>query len=695
MEMSVTQTIKRTIRIGLDSSVWRASNRQLVSNGWLDRSKNERAGFTDKDHILAAARWLARAQDSTSDGGVSGRYSLVKGWSSSYPETTGYIIPTLLRLEKFFGNSEYRERAQRCVDFLLSVQLDGPFPGMEIAHNRTKPSVFNSAQIVSGLRVWHSVTGDQRALVALTRACDWLVSQQDDDGVWRKFIYGDVTYTYMAHAACWLAEVGAYLNHQPYLNAAARHLEWVLKHADSATGWIDKCGFSAEDHEARRSVIHTIAYTIWGVLLLSKILKHETGMRVARTAARQVARRLELSRWLPGVLDWRWRPQAEYACLTGNAQMALIWFELNRLQPDPTFVSVACKAIDLIKRAQPMFAKDPGIRGGIAGSDPVWGEYIYAQIPNWAAKFYIDALLDKQEALSLLTLPRPTSPTFPPSIPSTVPSHGPRSTTRPMRVVMYTHPRSQKVQTMVSAWSEWGFRPTAVVVSHESRPGILERLAHKVQEEGVGSIFQKIAGRKPQGNGQRRHSGGQSARHPEVATFCSQRGITVIDVGDLDSPEGIAAVAALQADLAVHAGAGILREKILSLPRLGTLNAHMGVLPHYRGMNVAEWTRLKGDVVGTTVHAIDKGIDTGDILCCRPVAVDSVSSVSELRSKVDEAQVQLLGEVLRYVDATERLPPRRSQQLEEGRQFFAMHPALRTWLDGELKKSAKPNPGCE
>lgn len=681
--------IKTAIRIVLDTSVWRASNLQLVSSAWFDRQKNTRAGFSDHDHLLATAYWLARAQDATADGGIAGRYSLKSGWSSSYPETTGYIIPTLLHMADFLGKAEYRKRAKRCVDFLLSVQLkSGAFPGMEIAQNQTEPSVFNTAQIVCGLWAWHSDTHEQCVLEAMIRACDWLVAQQDEDGAWRKFTYGGITYTYMAHTACWLGEMGAYLNHQPYLYAARRHLDWVLEHVDSETGWFDKCGFLQEDHEARRAVTHTIAYTIWGVLLLSKILGHDSGMHAARTAAYQVAKRLELSRWLPGVLNWQWRPQARYACLTGNAQMALIWFELDRLRPDPTLISAACKAIDLIKRAQPMFAKDLGIRGGIPGSDPIWGEYLYAQIPNWAAKFFIDALLEKQETMARLSLPRPAAPILPPLIPSSLPSsdaHQPAAS-RSMRVILYTYPWSDRVQKMVTAWSAWGFSPTAVVVSHKPGLSIGKRLLHKIQEEGIYGVLQKLV--RWQGRGGDAKLDPAFGNDPQwnVASFCEQRGIPVVNVGLLDSLEAIAAIKALEPDIAINAGAGILRLGLLAIPHLGTLNAHMGILPPYRGMNVAEWARVFGDVVGCTVHLIDKGIDTGDILCCRPIAIESVASVAELRNKIDKAQLQLLGEVLQYICTTGQLPPRRSQQASEGRQFFVMHPALRAWLDASLQQ---------
>jgi hypothetical protein len=405
---------KRGYQIFRDAAGWRAANLRLLLSPFVDLQRNGHTGFTDRDHLLAAAAWLERGQDAGGDGGVAGRYRLRTGWTSSYPETTGYIIPTFIRLADVLGEPRFRERARRGVDFLLSVQLEcGAFTGLEIAQNRTEPSIFNTAQIICGLRAWHADSNDKHTLDAARRACDWLLAQQDTDGAWRKYLYGDIPYTYMAHAACWIAELGAYLDRKDYLEAARRHLEWVLKQQDPATGWFDSCGFSEEDHQSRVSSTHTIAYTIWGVLMASRILEHEAGMRAARTAAAGVARCLRGSRWLSGVLDHAWRNGAFYACLTGNAQMALIWLELHRLRSDPALLSAACKAIDLVKRAQPMSSSDPGIRGGIPGSDPIWGGYIYMGIPNWAAKFFIDALIEKQAVLDRLGVPTPAAAAVP------------------------------------------------------------------------------------------------------------------------------------------------------------------------------------------------------------------------------------------------------------------------------------------
>src|SRR6185503_15373151 len=126
--------------------------------------------------------------------------------------------------------------------------------------------------------------------------------------------------------------------------------------------------------------------------------------------------------------------------------------------------------------------------------------------------------------------------------------------------------------------------------------------------------------------------------------------------GPLSHPDAITAVRNLAPDLLVHAGAGILRADLLAIPRLGTLNAHMGILPRYRGMNVAEWSRLLGGPTGCTVHFVDTGIDTGAIICVRRVDVSGCTTIGALRQRVDEAQIDLLGDVVREVLARGQKP---------------------------------------
>src|SRR5688572_17449728 len=66
------------------------------------------AGVSLPQSLAGAYGWLCRAQDATPDDGVSGWYHLVRGWSPSYPETTGYLIPTFLTYARVRSQPEAR-----------------------------------------------------------------------------------------------------------------------------------------------------------------------------------------------------------------------------------------------------------------------------------------------------------------------------------------------------------------------------------------------------------------------------------------------------------------------------------------------------------------------------------------------------------------------------------------------------------
>src|SRR4051812_11872639 len=74
------------------------------------------------EQLDAAYQWICTAQDATPDGGVSGCYNLLHGWAGSYPETTGYIIPTLLHYGRTKRIADARTRAIRMADWENEVQ---------------------------------------------------------------------------------------------------------------------------------------------------------------------------------------------------------------------------------------------------------------------------------------------------------------------------------------------------------------------------------------------------------------------------------------------------------------------------------------------------------------------------------------------------------------------------------------------
>jgi methionyl-tRNA formyltransferase len=78
----------------------------------------------------------------------------------------------------------------------------------------------------------------------------------------------------------------------------------------------------------------------------------------------------------------------------------------------------------------------------------------------------------------------------------------------------------------------------------------------------------------------------------------------------------------------------IFKSRIFSLPHLGTINCHAGKLPFYRGRNILNWALINDEKeFGITVHFIDEGIDTGDIILqrCFPISdADDYNSLLEI-----------------------------------------------------------------
>ena len=139
--------------------------------------------------VREGAAWLARAQtrSASKDGGVARDFSLIDGWATSYPETTGYIVPTMLRCARIFEEPSYRDSAKRMLDWLVAIQLTGGgFQGGRIDSTPVVPVTFNTGQILLGLAAGAVELGPEY-LHAMESAAQWLVDTQDPDGCWRKY----------------------------------------------------------------------------------------------------------------------------------------------------------------------------------------------------------------------------------------------------------------------------------------------------------------------------------------------------------------------------------------------------------------------------------------------------------------------------------------------------------------------------
>ncbi|MFC5279717.1 prenyltransferase/squalene oxidase repeat-containing protein [Halorubrum rubrum] len=358
----------------------------LTKNIYRDLRGKQTTPRSDEEHLSAAIDWLYRSQDVTECGGSAAYYSLLTGWSGPYPETSGYIVPTLYDYAEYADAREARTRAERMASWLLEVQLEnGAFPGGVDPGPNADPSVFNTGQILFGLVRAYEETDEERYRSAAIEAADWLVSVQHQNGYWDRYDYRDESHSYCSRVAWALLEVGR-ISDRTYEPAARNHLNWVVSR-QTENGWFRNAGFS----EGETPYLHTLAYTIRGLLESGFVLDDSTYISSARLAADQL-REIRLKDGpLKGKYDSDWNSKAFY-CLPGSIQTALVWLRIHsNIAENEEYIDRARDEIQNIKTYQRINCMS--IDGGIKGSHPVWDEYMRFRYPNWAAKFFIDALL--------------------------------------------------------------------------------------------------------------------------------------------------------------------------------------------------------------------------------------------------------------------------------------------------------------
>ncbi len=124
----------------------------------------------------------------------------------------------------------------------------------------------------------------------------------------------------------------------------------------------------------------------------------------------------------------------------------------------------------------------------------------------------------------------------------------------------------------------------------------------------------------------------------KLVDLAAGHGIPVLHPTTVNSPDSLAEIAKFAADLHVSMSYDqILRERILALPPRGTLNCHAGALPFYRGRNPLTWALINGETeFGITVHWVDLGIDTGDIILQIKVPIRPVDTYASLLAAAEE-----------------------------------------------------------
>lgn len=337
-----------------------------------------------------AIQWILLSGDKMTDNGF-GSYHLHSGWSTSYPETSGYIIPTLLEYGRRTGKEEIINRALRAADWLIDIQKpSGGWQGMRIADNKPEV-VFNTGQVIRGMNVAYKHSLDEKYLIHSKKAADWLCSVQEVGGYWKRYALMDRERVYDSFVSVPLIETYEISGEEKYRNAAIKNLDWIINEKQQDNGWFLDCDNTIKHND--RPILHTIAYTIDGLLDSGEMLGREDYSVSAQKAAEALLKLYFAKGRMKGRYNKDWIGSEHFIC-TGGAQMAIIWLKIYRTTLEECYLDAAGRMIDLLIYIQGRGNADTEeTTGAIPGSFPIWGKYEPFAFPNWATKFFADALM--------------------------------------------------------------------------------------------------------------------------------------------------------------------------------------------------------------------------------------------------------------------------------------------------------------
>lgn len=140
---------------------------------------------------------------------------------------------------------------------------------------------------------------------------------------------------------------------------------------------------------------------------------------------------------------------------------------------------------------------------------------------------------------------------------------------------------------------------------------------------------------------------------PPVKECAVKHGLRVFQPVKVKTPEAVEELRSMRADLFVVAAFGqILSKEILDMPKYGCINIHASLLPKYRGCAPINWCIIDGETeTGVCIQQMDIGIDTGDILSEKVVAIDKKETAESLFDKLAVAGAELVVETIASIEA--------------------------------------------
>jgi len=133
--------------------------------------------------------------------------------------------------------------------------------------------------------------------------------------------------------------------------------------------------------------------------------------------------------------------------------------------------------------------------------------------------------------------------------------------------------------------------------------------------------------------------------------YCAKYKIDYLKHHNINSKEFLDKIESYECDLFVSMSFNqIFKKTIINMPRLKTINCHAGKLPFYRGRNILNWALINDEKeFGVTIHYMDKGIDTGDIILQKTFPILEMDDYSTLLERAYKECASLLFQSIKEI----------------------------------------------
>jgi hypothetical protein len=365
-----------------------------LTSGQKLQTSDDKIGEIDS-RILAGYQWLKSAYLATHGNGFSKGYSYFSGWMPAYPETSGYIISTLIKYHRIYQDDESLQLARSTGEWLFTKHnSDGGIPA--IKERPSNSLAFDTGMVLQGYTDLYSETGEEAFGKYASLCVDFLCKTQNENGSWSN-CYFNIPHAYHARVSWPLMIYAKTFLDDKALVSAGKNLDWVVSQQNDVGYW-QSANFSPKMPYANT---HSLGYILEGLIESYLLTGKNEWLESARKGADRLADFAILHRgYLPSYFNSEWQEQKvvpfSFACLTGIAQISRAWLLLNKITNEKKYLEAGHLGLDYVIQYQDITTHLDSIRGALPGSAPIFGRYLPFQFPNWAVKFLLDLFFEKK-----------------------------------------------------------------------------------------------------------------------------------------------------------------------------------------------------------------------------------------------------------------------------------------------------------